>query len=84
MLQDKTLLSFPLTALGSREVADSRSWDIFIRDAAYFIVIQQSMTLCFIKITMNKPYPVWKCLMYECPQPPYCHCNNHNLLEFKM
>ena len=68
------ILFFFLEMLGLREiireVADSRSWGIFIRDTAYFIVIQWSMTLCFIESQWNMPYPVWKCLKYGSPQPP--------------
>ena len=30
-----------------------------IRDTAYFIVIQWSMTLCFIESQWNMPYPIW-------------------------
>ena len=47
-----------------REDAYSRTWGIFIRDTAYFIVIQWSMTLCFIESQWNEPYPVWKYLTY--------------------
>ena len=46
----------------NREVADSRTWGIFIRDTAYFMVIQWSMSLCFIESQWNM-YPVWKCLV---------------------
>ena len=54
-----------------REVGDSCTWGIFIRDTAYVIVIQWSMTLCFIESKWYMPHPVWKCLTYWSPQPPY-------------
>ena len=48
-----------------REVADSHTWGIFIRDTAYFVVIPWTMTLCFIESQWNMPHPVWKCFMYS-------------------
>ena len=60
----------------TREVADSRTWGIFIRDTAYFIVIQWSIRSFFIESQLNTglntPYPIWKCLTYGSPQRPYC------------
>ena len=55
----------------NREVADSSTWGIFIRDTAYISLIQWSMTLCFIESQWNMPYLVWKCLTYGSQQPPY-------------
>ena len=59
-----------------REDADSRrpTRGIFIRDTAYFVVIQWSMTLglCFIESQWNMPYLVWKCLACGSPHPPVC------------
>ena len=59
----------------SREDAYSRTGGIFIRDTVYFIVIQWSMTLCFIESQWHMPYPVWKCLLYGGMHPPYCYSN---------
>ena len=57
--------------LDTREVAHSHTWGIFIRDTAYFIVIQWSIRSYFIESQWNMPYPVWKCFSYGSLQPPY-------------
>ena len=49
---------------------DSRTWGIFIRDTAYFIVIQWSTTLCFIESQWNMPYPVWNASRTGVRNPP--------------
>ena len=54
-----------------REVADSRTWGIFIWDTTYFIAIQWSIRSSFIESQWNMPYPIWKCLTYGSPQLPY-------------
>ena len=49
-----------------------RTWGIFIRNTAYFIVIQRSISSYFIESQWNIPYPVWKCLWYGSLQAPKC------------
>ena len=49
------------------EIAQSRTSGIFIRDTAYFTVIQWSIRSYFISSEWNilyTPYPVWKCLTH--------------------
>ena len=53
----------------NREDAYSHTWGIFIQDTAYFIVIQWSMTLCFIESQWNLLYPIWKYFTYGSLQP---------------
>ena len=65
-----------------REVPDSRTWGIFIRDTAYFIVIQWSIRSYFIESQWNMPYPVWKCLMYGSLQLPYWLFVSYTLLSW--
>ena len=61
--------------IDNREDRDSRTWGIFIRGTAYFIVIQSSMTLCFVESQWNMSYSVWKCLTYGSPHPiRWCFC----------
>ena len=45
-----------------REDAYSPTGDIFLRDTAYFIVIQWSIRSYIIESQWNLPYPVWKCV----------------------
>ena len=70
-----------------REVSDSRTWDIFIQDTAYFIVILLSIRSYFIESQWIMLYPVWKCLTYGLPQrsstslilrEPRTHTNIHD------
>ena len=56
-----------------KEIPQSLTWGIFIQDTAYLIVIQWSMTLCFIESQRNMLYPVWKCLTYGIAQSLHMH-----------
>ena len=54
----------------NREVADSRTAAIFIQDTAYFHCDSLNYESHFIEENMS--YPIWKCLAYRSPHPPYC------------
>ena len=54
------------------EVADSRTWGIFIRESLHFSVNQWSIRPYSIESQWKTPYPVWKCVTYGSPQYPYC------------
>ena len=49
-------------------IAQDRTWDIFIRDTAYPIVIQWNIMSYIIESQWNVPYPVWTCLSYGTTQ----------------
>ena len=72
----RNLSNVSRTGLLDREVADPRKAGIFIRDMSYFfIVIHWSMSHSPLNNNENMPYPVWKYLAYESPQPScslYC------------
>ena len=73
-------VSIPLIV--NREVANSRKAGIFIRDTAWFIVIQWTITHSSLNHNENMPYPIWKCLPYGSLQHLY-HENFIKLISGK-
>ena len=56
-------LPFSFYPWHDREVVNSRTWGMFIRDTAYFIVIQWSISSYFIESQWNMPYAVFRMKM---------------------
>ena len=58
--------------LRNREVADSRTACILHTGYGMFSLLFNEVTHTSGNHNENMPYPVWQCMPYGSPQPPYC------------